>query len=347
MKLSPFLNLNRFKPDRESLVILVDLVMLGLVIMNLLLLGAEFTFQSKWVQHQLEQHSPDFFVFYRDTIHFNFFLIDMAFVSIFLTELFIRWGFAIYHKTYHRWFFYPFIYWYDVLGCLPGSAFRSLRVLRLFSTLYRLHKMGVIDLSKTYLYQRFIKYRAVITEEISDRVVINVLNGVQSEIEGGTPVFDRVLSEVILPRRELIANWTAEHLSHVVKQSFQTHQPEIRTYLDHLIRRAVRENREVDRLKLVPVLGSRVKQELETAVSDIVYRVLEGAMTDFVNTESPERLQQVANAITDSLLVEIRPEVNTLMTDIIHDSIDIVKEEVKVQQWKIREAAEKAERLKE
>lgn len=62
----------------------------------------------------------------------------MIFVSIFIAELLIRWMVTIHQKTYHKWFFYPVIHWFDVLGCIPVGSFRWLRLLRVFSILYRL-----------------------------------------------------------------------------------------------------------------------------------------------------------------------------------------------------------------
>ena len=52
---------------------------------------------------------------------------------------------AIRKQTYPRWYFYPFLHWYDLLGCIPIGSFRMLRLLRLISLTIRLQKMGIID----------------------------------------------------------------------------------------------------------------------------------------------------------------------------------------------------------
>ena len=49
--------------------------------------------------------------------------------TIFLVaELVVRWLIAIVQKRYYRWFFFPFVHWYEVLGCAP--QLRALRLLR-------------------------------------------------------------------------------------------------------------------------------------------------------------------------------------------------------------------------
>ncbi len=89
----------------------------------------------------------------------------------------IRWAVAIARGTYHRWFFYPFVHWYDLLGCIPVGSFRWLRILRVVSLMFRLQKMGVVDFRDTYIGRSVIKYYRILVEEVSDRVVINVLEG--------------------------------------------------------------------------------------------------------------------------------------------------------------------------
>ncbi|MEZ5021997.1 MAG: hypothetical protein R2728_01825 [Chitinophagales bacterium] len=81
----------------------------------------------------------------------QFLYYDLVFVGIFVLELSVRWTIAIFRNTYAKWFFYPFIHWYDVLGCIPLSSFRALRLLRVFSMFYRLNRLGIIDMRSTYI----------------------------------------------------------------------------------------------------------------------------------------------------------------------------------------------------
>ncbi|MDV7396135.1 hypothetical protein RZS08_32380, partial [Arthrospira platensis SPKY1] len=119
---------------------------------------------------------------YAEQIHTNFVAYDLVFVAIFLTEFVVRWIIAVHRNTYHRWFFYPFVHWYDLLGCIPVGSFRWLRLLRVISIVYRLQKYQIIDISNLYIVRFVRKYLNVLLEELSDRIVLNVLDGVQDEI---------------------------------------------------------------------------------------------------------------------------------------------------------------------
>ena len=59
------------------------------------------------------------------------YLYDLAFVVIFLTEFCVRWVAAVVRKTYMRWYFFPFIHWYDLIGCIPLGGARIFRFLRI------------------------------------------------------------------------------------------------------------------------------------------------------------------------------------------------------------------------
>ena len=147
--MSVHFNLKRLRPNLDGLGFLIDVGMILLVIANLSLILFDWIYRVEAVQSAMETYTPDFYRFYSDSIHANFFEIDLAFVSVYLTEFVIRWAAAIARQTYHRWFFYPFVHWYDLLGCIPVGSFRWLRILRVVSLMYRLQKLGVVDFRDT------------------------------------------------------------------------------------------------------------------------------------------------------------------------------------------------------
>lgn len=153
---------------KERLSLTVDVVMLVLIIENLVLIVVDWTFSSGLVQRQLELHVPSIHRWYDQTIHQNFLFYDLIFVGIFVAEILIRWGLAISRQRYHRWFFYPFIHWYDVLGCIPITSFRSLRLLRIIAMIPKMQRLGLLNLRKTYVYRTY----ASIATSFSKRLVI-------------------------------------------------------------------------------------------------------------------------------------------------------------------------------
>jgi len=320
-------------PAEHSAFIAVDLFMLALIIINLLWIVFDSLFASSTVQAMLSDWMPSFFKFYKDTLHADFFLYDMIFVSIFLTELFVRWGVAIVNKTYHRWFFYPFIHWYDVLGCIPVGSFRFLRLLRLVSIIYRLQKVGIIDITSAYAYRFVQKYFMILVEEVSDRVVVNVLNGVQSEIKEGTPVAYRITREVLLPRKSQLIEWISQRLTELAEKSYEERRGEVSEYLDDLVTEAVNRNTDLSKISRIPLVGYRLSGTLENVVSELIMSILDQIIVDIKSDNSTGIMHEIGDVFVDSI-AEPKSEFNVEVKNSILESIELIKEEVSVQKWK-------------
>ena len=328
---------DKLRDSRQAVFIVIDFIMMGLIIINLLWIIFDSVFASSTVQSLLSQWVPRFFEFYRDTLHADFILYDMVFVSIFITELLARWLVAIVNKTYHRWFFYPFIHWYDVLGCIPVGSFRFLRLLRLVSILYRLQKYGIVDPSATYPFRFVEKYFKILVEEVSDRVVINVLDGVQDEIKSGTPVVQRITHEVLLPRKAQLVEWISYRLTELVETSYDSRRKEVRLYLGTLVSKALSQNSDLSKLAKIPLMGSRLSSTLEKTVSDLVYDILGQVVEDIKGEGSTALINEMSDVLVASV-TEPQSDFNTVVRDSLLECVDLIKDEVKVQKWKIDEA---------
>ncbi len=249
----------------------------------------------------------------------------------------IRWAWAIYDKTYERWYFYPFVHWYDVLGCVPIDSFRVLRFLRFFSVMYRLQKFEVVDFTQTYLYRFGARVVDIVVEEISDRVVVNVLTGVQQEVQAGSPVTDQLVEEVIRPQKAEITDWITRRIQYVAAEAHQKHREAIKVYLHQRVTESVDRNWEVSLIDRFPILGHVMTNMLEEAVADIVFHVIDGMFSDLANNPKNILVDEISDASFEALLlIEQDKELNRIVTNIIVNSIEEVKEHVKIQQWKLK-----------
>lgn len=324
--------------NRERLSLLVDVVMLVLIIANLALIIFDWGYEATAIQSLMETYTPQINAFYYETIHQNFFLIDMVFVTIFAIEIIIRWGYSIYINRYHRWWFYPFIHWYDVLGCIPISSLRSLRILRVFAMIPKMQRLGIVDLKNTYLYTKFAKYRAILFEEITDNVTIRILDGLQTEIERGHPVTDEIVDKVIEPRRQLLADTVTHRLQQATASAYGSYREDFQAYVNGVIGKAVESNREISTISMIPGVGGTISNLLESAIADIVYRVIDQMMADVASLDNDEVIAQITTIATDALLTsEYDQRLNVTTQNIILESIDLIKEHVAVKQWKLTE----------
>jgi len=229
----------KYNPRLDRLLVLVDILMVMLVLVNLTMLALQVNFENARMSSLIQQYIPQFYELYQPVFQ-NFLLIDGVFVTIFLTELSLRWLIAVVNKTYHRWFFYPFVNWYEVLGCIPLGSFRVLRVLRIVAVIIRLNRMKVIDIRKWYLYQLFNKYLLILTEEISDRVVVNIIEGVQAEVKTGIPLTGRIIEEVVLPRKAVLVDFIAHRVQLVMKNQYEANRDELRESIYAAVSAAIR-----------------------------------------------------------------------------------------------------------
>ncbi len=332
------LNWSKLKNERGVLLLVVDLLMILLVIANLVYIIVEWHFSFELVRNVLKARVPAFHDWYDSTLHRNFLQYDIWFVSIFIIEFVVRWFFAIYHKRHHKWFFYPFLHWYDVLGCIPLGSFRFLRIFRVASMVLRLHKMEVIDLRQSYFWRIFDKYRAVVVEEISDRVVVNVLEGVQDELKHGNPVVGKILNEVLRPQKEFLAEWLSHRIRAVGEHNYERHSERLREYVNRKVADAVRNNREVRDIASIPLVGSTITGKLEKAVAEITFAVVHGMMLDLKSDESVSLISELAEVSMEVMLVEEEDSrLNAIAMDMVNQSIEIIKDQVKVKQWQLKE----------
>lgn len=334
------INRENLRNSHEGPWLLLDIIMLGLLLLNLLFLLFDGLYNTAFIQDTLRAWSPSFTALY-DPIHKNFILVDLVFITIFLTEFFIRWIVAIRKEEYLRWYFFPFIRWYDLVGCIPLGGTRIFRFLRIFSILYRLHKNQIIDLNDTGIYRFFAFYYDVFVEELSDRIVVKVLTDAQQDIAAGSPLIDEITQNVLAPRRPVISSWLSNIVNHFGLSIHDSeHGDVIRRHIKDSVGKAVRENKQVSSLSFVPVLGRTIEDTLESAVTDIVNTSLVNLLTDLEAKDIEDFIR--------SGMKDFTPEEQNLDKEfliVINECIEAIKGHVSQQRWK-SELIEKQQRKK-
>lgn len=312
----------------------IDMAMIVLVIANLGLIIFDWFFAMTWLQQQLSVWTPAFFNFYKDTIHSDFIFWDTLFVGIYLSEFVLRWGFAIGRQTYQRWFYYPFAHWYDLLGCIPVGSFRWLRILRLVSLLYRLQRQGLIDLRETWLGALLLRYYGILVEEVSDRVVVNVLEGAQRELQTDTPLVQRIEREVLLPRKHDLIDFAATTLINAADQSHRRWRLALGGYIASLTREALAHTSIGGTLKAIPGAGPRLLASLSGQAEEIGLAFADQIIADLKNPVH----RSTVDDVLESIIIRAggdRQALDYLIRDTLLALLDQVKEQVAVKQWQL------------
>lgn len=336
------MNLRDKLKSKYSVLIVIDILMMLLLLSNLTLILFDWIFSVNMVNGMIAQYLPRFYLFYDSHIHQNFESIDLVFVMIFLGEFLLSWILAIVQRSYYKWFFYPILHWYDLAGCIPVGSFRFLRILRIFSILVRLNNLKVIELSKSYVVIKLKKYYGIIVEEVSDRVVVNILEGVQEEIVEGGHVVDDIIKKVIRPRQDMLVEWISSRIEHAVEQDVLKKKEEISAYVRELISESLSKNEELKTLELVPVMGKKITEAIQKSISDTINDIIEQALLDLASNKNRTLVRETTDVIIRS--IEFKDEdrqVSKVYSDIVIEVIDILKKQVLVQKWKIKEQSEK------
>ncbi|WP_048306424.1 ion transporter [Halomonas sp. PR-M31] len=322
------------RTPKENALLAWDLFIIVLVMLNLGLLIVDSLYLIDPLRESFAAIAPGLQQAYEQRIHDNFYAIDLAFVSIFVLDVLLGWSIAIAERRYQRWFIYPFAHWYDVLGCIPLAGLRWLRILRVFSLIYRLQRLGLIDVRHWSLFQVLAKYYEIALEEISDRVAIRLIDNVQDEIRNSGALSGRLINEIIMPRKEQLVAELTQRLQSILSDGYSDNRALISRYISALVGRTMNENPEIQRLRRLP-FGESLTNAVDHTISGVAAQLVHEAVTSLESPEFQTLLQHLADSGFDVML-ETDQRTNQITEQVLIDCLELVKDQVAVKQWQQR-----------
>jgi hypothetical protein len=262
-------------------------------------------------------------------------LYDLYFVLIFLSEIILRWIFAIGRKTYGRWYFYPIVHWYDVLGAIPIGPFRFLRLLRLYTLTKRLHKLGVINLKNTYPYQKLRLVYDVIMEEIADHVIINALDEIKKEIVKQSVSRDYGFADIVKPHKKAIAKWLTHKIQSTTEVNYQEYKAELQRVIDETVRTGFKNSEGLKRIERVPLVGKQLVYSLEETLSEASFELVESSAINIYSEKNRQLIENAISSTIGSLLErgESDAEIGRIIKEICGEVIERMKVSVSTKRW--------------
>lgn len=328
------------RPPPNRLKLTYDIMMLVAISIDLLLNSLDTILMSNFSSNVAGWLTiNDWLSWYQTTLHDPLRTVGGFFTVFLIVELLARWALAIRQQIYYRWFFFPFIHWYEVLGCFP-----QLRALRLFRAVIigrRLYQLGYQVLPQPWI-NRIKFYIDLLLEELSDRVILTTIDNFRQQLTDSkthksllkaTIERNRDQIEVMLlsllrqelaPQLQKLVGRTdgGELIANEVGQAIQdglANTPELRRYL-----------------RLIPIAGSLIESQLQhigqNIGANVVYslneRLLDATRIDALMITIAHSVANIdlSNAAFDALLASI-----------INDSLDEFEAQIKIQQWKHQE----------
>jgi hypothetical protein len=329
----------------------MDLMMLIIVVINLMYLFFGFLFQFSFFTSSVHYFSANFHDWYETLVFPNIFQYDLIFVGIYVAELIFRWIRSIYRKKYDSWWFYPFVHWYDVIMCIPIlNGLNFFAVVRLCGLVYRLQRLGVFDLTKTFVFKKSAFVSEVVVEEIADQVIAKMLTMMQEEVQKGSPLVDKIVLNVIKPKEEVIVNYLSNRIGEAMNLSYTQYRIELKQYVEKIISESIHENQTVDALRYIPGLGKIFQEMLDKAVADITFNTIDKLMKDIINPNNTRGIKEVTHGLLETFLDSSHPEgqeLNATIIAIVNDSIEEIKISVLQKEWKVNQKKEEKRKLEE
>ncbi|TFH86884.1 ion transporter [Billgrantia azerbaijanica] len=327
----PATRTHSLSPALERAHLVWDLLIIVLVIANLALLLFDSLFLLPPLNAAFEAVAPGLHAAYDRHIHANFIAIDLAFVAVFLLDVLLGWAVAIAERHYHRWFFYPFVHWYDVLGCIPVGGFRLLRILRVISLLHRLQRLGLIDVRRWRLYGVVAKYYDILLEELTDRIAIRMLDNVQNEIRASDGLSTPVMERVVRPRQQALIHEISQRLEAMAGDAYARNRDDTLRYVRGLVGRTLAESPELQRLGRLP-LGSQLARGLEASLSDLACHLVNEALVGLKSPEFSALVEHLAESGFDAWL-RTDSHSEQITEQVLVDMLELLKEQIAVKGW--------------
>lgn len=309
------------------LVIVVDLTIISI---DAIMMSSALAYVGEWIG------ITEFISTYKENFHNPIHTLGGFFTVFLIFELVVRWIIAIASKTYYRWFFFPFVHWYEVLGCLP--QLRALRLFRAFFIGRHLYKLGYQVVPQKWIDTGKFYYELIL-EELSDRVILTATDNFRTQIKDTASHQALVQKTIESNRKEIetmIVSLLHKELAPRLQQSLNPTDKSspIAIQAGEAIQDAIVQTPELRKyLRMIPIAGSLIESQVLTIGQKVGENVVNSVSQRLLDTQVLDKLfQEIAEGITR---IDIdNPAMESLLGNVIEDGLTSFEEQVKVQQWK-------------
>ncbi len=257
----------------------------------------------------------------------HFWKLDLPFLIVFWVEFAVRWVLAIRKSTYPRWFFFPIVDWYDLLGLLPYRHLRFFRLFRIISIYVRLRRSTLSGVGEDVVTRSVSYLTEIVAEEVSDRVAVRILTELQEEIRDGTHV--RILAATLEQRRGELEAAVVRQLQGLLSRD-ET-QARLREVYAMALDTAVDRTRAV---RDVPLPTAVVRPLVRYVAATVFEAVLETVVATLESDEGRVAVTGLVTAVVDDTFSGARlRDLDGMTREIAVELIERMKAAVAVKKW--------------
>lgn len=257
-----------------------------------------------------------------------FWVLDAPFVVLFLLEFLARTFYISRRYTSLSWLDAVIWRWYDIPLFIPFSLFWPVLALtRILPTAVRLHQAEIINLQAIVMRVRQ-GFVAAIAQEISEVVVIQVINQVQASIQAGE--FSTFLQKATSRRYVDLNNVNeieaiSQHFIQILTyQVFPKVQPDVEALLRQAIASILGQSPAYRGLQSLPGIGAVPAQLTERLVADITQLLYNSFTTVLEDPQITQLTTQLVRNTSNTFLTEAQrqqnlQEVQILLSDLLEE----------------------------
>ncbi|MDM1249341.1 preprotein translocase subunit SecA [Acinetobacter sp. R933-2] len=316
------------------LFLVYDILMMAIIVFNLFCLCANVFLMSSFGQLFFDEiHLPQVLAFYKSDLHPWVIKTEGWFILFLVVELAVRWLIAIIYKHHQRWFFFPFVHWYEILAIIPYLRF--LRLIRAGIIAYRLHELGYKVIPDNIMKKVLFYYR-VVMEEISDRVVVSVIDGIKYELDTSSS-HKKIIHDLVDHHRDIFAQALAEILQDALANELKAQQNLIADHVGHIVKKAIEDTPQLTQLlRLIPIAGSMIENQIQNIGQQLGENITHG-LIDPLTEGSHTQPNQIYTLISDkvSQLNIENKKLEELVESVVYESLESLRKQVKIKQWQI------------
>jgi hypothetical protein len=201
--------------------------------------------------------------------------------------------------------------------------------------------LGVINLRKTYLYQKVTLVYDIIIEEITDRVIINALDEIQKEIVKQAPSKNSTFAEVVKPHQRAIAKWLTHKIQFTTESSYKEYKTELHAIIEDTVRTGFKNSAGLKRLEGIPVVGKQIVSSLEETLSDASFELIDSSAVNIYSEKNRQLMEDAICSTINNLFADSRAdqkdkgdeEISAIIKEIFAEVIEGMKTSVNSKRW--------------
>ncbi|OTG81099.1 hypothetical protein [Acinetobacter sp. ANC 4648] len=317
-----------------KLFLVYDIFMMLIIVVNLVCLCANAFLISNFAAWFFDQiHLTSVLTYYKINLHPWVVKTESWFITFLVVELLIRWFISIIHKHHRRWFFFPFIHWYEVLAIIPYLRF--LRLIRAAIIGYRLHELGYQVIPEN-IKNKILFYYSVVMEELSDRVVITVIDGIRHELNTSSS-HKKIIHNLVDHHRDLFAKAVAEILQESLATELKVQQRYIADNVGEIVKQAIEDTPQLTQLlRLIPIAGSMIENQIQSIGQRLGENITMGLIEPLTqgSIQQPNAIYHLISEKVSNLNIE-NQTLEELVESAVYESLESLRKQVKIKQWQL------------